>query len=526
MLNNSPKRLTTRLAKQLAIVATLLVLLSAWGIYERNLSSQKKYAHQHLVELIKTVSKTASIAAFVGDDLLAKEVISGLVNNTLISAAKLNSDEILLYSMGTFSTTQQDGDVHYSLMSPFDNNQHVGELVIQADQSVIEASSTARALEQVIYIFLVCLLMIIVIIFLFHSQIISTVKSIAAHLHKIQPGSKERLPIVPEHSQNELGMLINDINNLLHSVEAQLDQERTLRNEVENLEKRFRNIFEKTRGGLALINQHGHVQMHNPSFEKMVGPSLMARLSNSPKESIFSVFQLTDARLTNQFHKTISNDTPLSIDLNLKEYNHNKWIHCTISAIPQQSQSVYEVLIQDISARRLREETFKVQAELDPLTSLFNRRGGEQKAKELFDSMKGQEMQYAILMIDLDNFKPVNDEFGHETGDLVLISIVKRLQNITRDDDIIIRWGGDEFLIIIKESQNGTDAKKVAEKLLDALTQPIELDNQSSVTIGASIGIAIYPEHGIRLDSLALAADEAMYQVKANSKNNFSFYSK
>jgi diguanylate cyclase (GGDEF)-like protein/PAS domain S-box-containing protein len=504
----------------------MIIVFSAALVYTRSVHHEQQQSQHRLAQLIETVSKTASIAAFVKDQTLAKEVISGLVGNDFVSAARLHADSTILFSQGQFEQFEQTPLIKYQLLSPFDSSHIVGELVVQSNQALIKASSQKQAFNFVMLTSINSILLILIILFLLNKHFINTIKNIASHLHLITPGSEQRVNIHPTHDQDELGMLTNDINQLLSSVETQFNQERKLRDDIASLEQRFRNIFEQTSGGLALIDQLGHVQIHNPAFEKILGPAIIARLIAKPQESMFSVFNITNEATASTFYKTLSPESPLSIDVQINQYNVDKWIHCSISVISlAQGQHQYEVIIHDISERRLREETFKLHAELDSLTGVYNRRGGILKARELFDAVKGSDTQYAVLMIDLDNFKPVNDQFGHEAGDIVLRQLTERLQSGVRTDDIVIRWGGDEFLVVIRQSQQGIEASRVANKLLNIIKEPINIIDKQIVSIGASIGIAIYPHHGTNLDTLSQHADEAMYMVKSDSKNDFAFYS-
>jgi diguanylate cyclase (GGDEF)-like protein len=262
--------------------------------------------------------------------------------------------------------------------------------------------------------------------------------------------------------------------------------------------------------------------MHNPAFERLLGPALMSKLTQTPKDSLFNLFEHENQSLFTIFEQRSLEKTPISLDVSVNKYNHTIWVHCIITLIHQHDMSpLYEVMIQDISKRREREESFKLQAELDPLTGMFNRRGGEQKAQELFDMAKGNNTSFAVFMIDLDNFKPVNDRYGHDAGDEVLIRISERLQNIIRGDDLLIRWGGDEFLVVIKQNQTLMEISKIADKYLNTIKEEIEISSDATVQLGASIGIASFPEHGATLEILARYADEAMYKVKSEEKKRF-----
>lgn len=163
-------------------------------------------------------------------------------------------------------------------------------------------------------------------------------------------------------------------------------------------------------------------------------------------------------------------------------------------------------------------------AHYDPLTGLPNRvlaRDRLEHAKERIDRRGGW---LAVLFIDLDRFKTLNDSYGHDFGDLVLQSVAHRLQERCRLEDTLARLGGDEFLLILEQLHSPGVASQVAKSLLDSLKAPLILDEAREVYIGASIGIALYPRDGGNAHELIRNADAAMYRAKAQGRNTFSHY--
>ncbi|RMX08035.1 diguanylate cyclase [Corticibacter populi] len=153
-------------------------------------------------------------------------------------------------------------------------------------------------------------------------------------------------------------------------------------------------------------------------------------------------------------------------------------------------------------------------ADHDALTGLANRSRFEvAMQKALLHAMR-QRGHFALLFLDCDGFKSINDSFGHAAGDQVLKKIAKRLQNSLRDDDQIIRLGGDEFAVVIGSIRSEQDVVRVAEKILVRMAAPIFLENAVLIDLTISIGIALYPQHGDNTQTLSKAADQAMYQAK------------
>ena len=159
----------------------------------------------------------------------------------------------------------------------------------------------------------------------------------------------------------------------------------------------------------------------------------------------------------------------------------------------------------------------------DPLSGLHNRLSLIEKLNWLISRSKREKSNFAIIYLDLDNFKNINDSKGHEFGDKVLLYISEVLLNITRQNDIISRIGGDEFVIVLPEYEDENKIIEVAQRLKDILSKPFQIAHEE-YEITASMGIAIYPKDGENVKSLLKNADIAMYKSKELGKNNYQFF--
>ena len=150
---------------------------------------------------------------------------------------------------------------------------------------------------------------------------------------------------------------------------------------------------------------------------------------------------------------------------------------------------------------------------LDPLTGLANRRHFD----EIFNAAaeQGIASRHALLLIDLDDFKPINDRYGHPVGDEVLRIISERLKHVVKARDLVSRLGGDEFSVIVFEVGTGDGAMEVAERLRDAITEPIVVSGKT-VQVSASIGYTLFPEEGQAPAAIYARADHALYEAKAH----------
>ncbi len=175
-----------------------------------------------------------------------------------------------------------------------------------------------------------------------------------------------------------------------------------------------------------------------------------------------------------------------------------------------------------IERKRL-EETIKRMAHHDALTNLPNRMLLDDRLVVALAHARRNKEMLAVLYLDLDGFKAVNDTHGHTIGDQLLKDVAKRLTNLLRDEDTVARMGGDEFTLLLTEIKQKEDAAKVADKILNAMKEPLTLGTHT-LNITTSVGIALYPSDGEDAETLLKNADTAMYKVKENGRNAYRFY--
>jgi diguanylate cyclase (GGDEF)-like protein len=165
-----------------------------------------------------------------------------------------------------------------------------------------------------------------------------------------------------------------------------------------------------------------------------------------------------------------------------------------------------------------------LQAHHDPLTGLANRTLLQDRLQQAIDAALRHHEAGALAFIDLDNFKHINDSFGHDVGDEVLRSIAERLRHSLRDDDTVARVGGDEFVLLIARQPGVKPITELVERIRQAISAPIHAGGKELIA-SASIGVALFPDHGLAAEPVTRAADAAMYHAKTLGKNNCQFYS-
>jgi diguanylate cyclase (GGDEF)-like protein len=161
----------------------------------------------------------------------------------------------------------------------------------------------------------------------------------------------------------------------------------------------------------------------------------------------------------------------------------------------------------------------------DPLTGVLHRECFDRLSNKLMDDARSLSKILSFLFIDLDGFKSINDNWGHENGDLVLKKCSERILYVIRSNDLCFRFGGDEFVVILTEVKERMHTCLVARRLISAISEIISLDSTTNVKVGASIGIACYPFDGQAVEELVNKADEAMYHAKRLGKNNYQLHS-
>ena len=171
------------------------------------------------------------------------------------------------------------------------------------------------------------------------------------------------------------------------------------------------------------------------------------------------------------------------------------------------------------------ENKLRLLSQLDPLTELPNRMLLLDRLQNAISASKRRHKSMAVLFFDIDNFKHINDTFGHKVGDQVLLSFSKRIMSVIREDDTLARLGGDEFVLVCQNLESENDVHTIVQKILKQFHRMIEFDNLSFL-VTTSIGVSFYPNDGDNPSDLIKHADIAMYHAKKSGKNDYQLYSK
>ncbi|HMX15618.1 MAG TPA: diguanylate cyclase [Rhodocyclaceae bacterium] len=200
------------------------------------------------------------------------------------------------------------------------------------------------------------------------------------------------------------------------------------------------------------------------------------------------------------------------------KFGERREVEIAVATIAGREKPAVLVVAVDITDRKLAEERVQYLALHDSLTGLANRVLFFDRLNSAIARARRLQNCFALLFLDLDDFKPINDTLGHDAGDLALRGVAERLRGCVRESDTVARVGGDEFILLVNDVANPDAALAIADKVISAITNPVRLDDHL-FTLGASVGVALYPEHGMDADSLMQHADSAMYGAKRLGKN-------
>ncbi len=281
-------------------------------------------------------------------------------------------------------------------------------------------------------------------------------------------------------------------------------------------------VFESTAEGILVTDADANIVMVNQAFETISGHSFEevrghnARLLKSGRHGQdFYEYMWTSLRATGRWKGEIWN----------RRKNGEIYLaSLSISAIKNDAGEVtnYVGVFTDITARKKAEQRLRYLATHDSLTDLPNRDLFQDRLIRALVRAQRSRKLVAVLFMDLDGFKTVNDTYGHEKGDQLLQAVARRLSGCVRQSDTIARIGGDEFAGLIEDLPNLEGASIVAENILAALSRPFAL-NDHEFRVTASVGISIYPIDGTTAEVLLQKADAAMYRAKSGGKNRYQF---
>ncbi len=284
-------------------------------------------------------------------------------------------------------------------------------------------------------------------------------------------------------------------------------------------------VYENSSEAILVTDADNLIIAVNPAFEQMTGYAAAEVLGKSPR--IFKSGR-HDQAFYHSMWSALNNDGYWHGEVWDRRKNGQEYIKLlTINVIRDDKGANYRhvALFTDITERKKVEELIWRQANYDSLTKLPNRQMFYDRLEQDAKKAHRTGLPMALLLIDLDRFKEVNDTLGHDKGDILLIEAARRIGACVRESDTVARLGGDEFIVILSELEDMTSIDRVAQDILGSLAEPFKLDAEPAY-ISASIGISLYPDDATELDVLFKHADQAMYVAKYAGRNRFNYFTK
>lgn len=277
----------------------------------------------------------------------------------------------------------------------------------------------------------------------------------------------------------------------------------------------FLGVFNSKAQSVVLVDFRGNIERANSKAHSMFGYK-NGELLNSPINNMCQ----SGCGL---FNDNID-DATAKESLITTHAGNNLWIEYSSLKIINANQQHYTLLtIEDITDRKSHESELSYLAHYDHLTKLPNRLLIQQSMSETVECGKRYNRKFSVVFIDLDKFKNVNDIKGHDAGDAVLIEVATRLKNFIRQGDMVARFGGDEFVLLINEMQHESQLVIFIDKLQEHIAQPIMFNN-NEYFVGSSVGISQFPQDGNEVSDLLRKADTAMYKAKSLGTGSYQFY--
>ena len=320
--------------------------------------------------------------------------------------------------------------------------------------------------------------------------------------------------------EDEIGRMASAFNALAGSLQKSVSEVKESQEQL----KLSAQVFVNSMEAIVITDAENNIIQVNKAFTEITGYSREESLGRNPRILKSGQHDWEFYRVMWEILLSTGNWQGELMDRRKNGEVYPKWLSITVVRDEKGDITNFIALFSDITERKASYERIQHLAHFDALTNLPNRTLLNEYLDMSIGVAKRSKAQLAILFLDLDRFKIVNDSLGHHAGDLLLKIVSDRLTNCIRETDTVARLGGDEFVILLPSIKEPGDAVSVAQKVVDAIAVPFLLEG-NEVNIGTSIGIGIYPDNGLDRSTLIKNADAAMYHAKENGRNNFQFFS-
>ena len=556
--NLSDWSLSRKLVFLIMLSSTICLLLGFSALFASSLRSSQKESLQQLSGISEILAENAQAALVFDDRNEARRMLESLQGHREIDSAWLldaNGNAIAAwnrhgaakpapadYQVDALQTRSELWSRSADLYRPITRDgERVGYLLLHADLSE-SWNNHLIDLETGLVVAALSLLVIYVLAIRLQGVISQPIRNVADTARTIASEKTYELR-VPQHTNDEIGELIMAFNHMLSEIQ---DRDESLLRHQDRLEKEVGKRtaeLAKTHDELALaakISSLGYWEYNVLTSEFTFNDQYYSLHSTTARE--VGGYRLSYVDFARRFvhpddaHR-ISDHIQLELDSREADFvvetevrtlsadGNIRWMRIRFKSLNDEQGFKFKLtgVSQDITEKKRSEETIWKQANFDPLTALPNRRMFQDRLEHEIKKSNRDGAPLALMFIDLDKFKEVNDTLGHDKGDILLADAAQRIAACVRESDTVARLGGDEFTVILPELNDPTCIERIAQAIIDTLVAPFKIGGDTAY-VSASIGITLYPDDAANLEILMSNADQAMYASKSAGRNRYSYF--
>jgi len=528
----------------LIVTFTMLIVMSLYTVYfytttkNEMINQMQKSSKLSLITLEENISSLISAYAVTEYEQLLQTELERHNSTFAIIVEDYNMGKIL--GQGVFHTGKIrniDGDIvdydfenkkqNKKLQESYFTDQYkitsstgkvLGIIHIYTSSHLLSLKLNNIIINSFTQFFIIILLQTVILIFGIKHFVLKPILNIVKVMSNTDA---DGIPTTRHFEQNskEISVLVSTLNSMLDLIR---DSKIKLHSKNKELQLSA-NVFNDTHGGILITDADNNIINVNPAFCTITGYSKQEVLGKNPR--IFNSGQQT-SKFYQQMWQQINNQAYWQGEV--WNYKKNGDIYAellTISVLKDELNNVVNYLgvFTDITESKRQKEKLNLMAHYDVLTGLPNRILFVDRFIQAIAHSKRTGHQLAVCFLDLDNFKPINDKYGHSVGDKVLVEVAERITDNIREDDTVSRQGGDEFTLLLNDINSLAQCEQTLQRIHDALAKPYVIDGYSN-KITASSGFTLYPDDDGDVGTLLRHADQAMYQAKLKGKHRYHLF--
>ncbi len=521
---------------------SLGLVLSGSHVYWGFLRQQQEHTdfNERVLELI---APTATRAIETSDNELASEAVLGIMKYEFIQSANIiDVSGNVLADQRRYNRQKEQFlwlteliDKHFQQYSAelFSSDEqkvligHVNFVVnLNSVYDQLYRDSFGYLLAEIVKI-LILVSLLFVFLYFYMARPLSRLVNEMQTINFYQPKSQRFTPLGDR--KDELSQLVESGNELLESVELALDSQRSIEGALRKSEEHLRQLIDRLPVYVSARNSEGRVVFANNAWASVFGLSpeqirfnRLVDIASDAQDNILEVLGHDRVVFKEDRDVFVAEESWLSVE------GRELFWQSHYTPLKFHDESVVLVVSTDISDRKKNEADIAYMAYHDPLTGLPNRLQLVERLENELHRAARHKYFGAVLFIDLDQFKYINDSLGHPVGDVVLKEVAHRLENSVREEDLVARLGGDEFVLVLtvldtKFSESVKKASEIINKVRTELGAPIAQDNMD-LRVTCSVGAVMFPDGNVTVHELLRFADTAMYQVKEGGRNGIAFF--